>query len=59
MRRKQGKLRARLLLFVKRLDDSAPGFSLAVIDLAEVQHLTLNYAATRTALRFDDVPVWT
>jgi hypothetical protein len=42
---------------IEGFDQLAPGPALAVIDLAEIQHLPLDYLATGAALALDDIPV--
>jgi hypothetical protein len=36
---------------------AAPGSALAVIDLAEIQHLLLDHLATGATSVFDDIPM--
>src|SRR5262249_23694091 len=43
--------------FIKGFDQLAPSLALAVIDLAEVQHLPLHHLATGAALVLDNIPV--
>jgi hypothetical protein len=43
--------------FVEGLDLTAPSFMLAVVDLAQIQHLALNDLAARAALALDNVPI--
>jgi hypothetical protein len=43
--------------FIKGFDQLAPGFALAIIDLAEIKHLTLDNLAASAALALDDIPV--
>ena len=54
---KQRQLTVSLRVFVKRFNQLAPGILLAVVDLAEIQHLTLHHLATSTPPVLDDVPV--
>ena len=54
---KQRKLRALLRVFIERLNHPAPSRALARVDLAQIQHLALDYSAIGAALGFDDVPV--
>jgi hypothetical protein len=55
--RKQRKLAVPPAAFVKGFDQLAPSLALAVIDLAEIQHLPLNHLAAGAALVLDDIPV--
>jgi hypothetical protein len=55
--RKQGQLRWPLAPFIERFDDLAPRLALAVIDLAQIQHLPLHDLATSTALALDNIPI--
>src|SRR5262249_49674085 len=43
--------------FVKGIDDPAPGFPLAVVDLSQVENLSLYDLATRTAFALDNIPI--
>jgi hypothetical protein len=43
--------------FIEGIDQLAPSLALAVIDLAEIEHLPLDHLATGTALVLDDTPV--
>jgi len=43
--------------FVKGFDLPTPSCMLAVVDLAEIQHLTLHHLAAGTPLVFDDIPI--
>ena len=54
---KQRQLAVPPAAFIKGFDLAVPGIELAVIDLAEIQHLPLDYLATGAALVLDDVPV--
>src|SRR4051794_25517360 len=54
---KQGQLPGLLHLFVKGLDRPAPGFVLAVVDLAEIKHLALDDLAAGAALAFHNAPI--
>jgi hypothetical protein len=54
---KQGQLRVPLRSFIKGFDQMAPSLTLAVVDLAQVQHLPLHRFATRAALALDNIPV--
>jgi hypothetical protein len=55
--RKQRQLAVPPAAFIKGFDQLAPGLALAVIDLAEVQHLPLDHLATGAALVLDNIPV--
>ncbi len=55
--RKQRQLAVPLAAFVKGFDQMVPSLELAVIDLAEIQHLPLDHLATGAALVFNDIPV--
>jgi hypothetical protein len=55
--RKQRQLAVPLAAFIKSFDQLAPGLALAVIDLAEIQHLPLHHLAPGAALVLDDIPV--
>src|SRR5262245_51379494 len=55
--RKQGQLRWPLAPFIECFDDLAPRLALAVIDLAQIQHLPLHDLATSTALALDNIPI--
>jgi len=50
-------LRATLGIFIERLDHPAPPLALAVVDLAQIQHLALHDPAIGAAFGLDDVPV--
>ena len=54
---KQRQLAMPPAVFIKRFDQIAPRLALAIIDLAEIQHLPLNYLAAGAALVLDDIPV--
>jgi hypothetical protein len=43
--------------FIKSFDQAAPRLELAVIDLAEIQHLPLDNLATGAALVLHDIPI--
>ena len=43
--------------FIKGLDHTAPSLLLAVVDLAEIQHLALHHSAASTALALDNIPI--
>ncbi len=53
----QGQLRMSLRLLIEGFDHTAPRRELAVVDLAEIQHLPLHDLAARTALVLDNIPV--
>jgi hypothetical protein len=55
--RKQRQLAVPTAAFIKGFDQPAPRLELAVIDLAEIQHLPLDHLATGAALVLDDIPV--
>jgi len=50
-------LRAPLRIFIERFNNSAPSLALAVVDLTQIQDLSLHHPAIGAALGFDDVPV--
>jgi len=54
---KQGELSMPLRAFIESFDLTTPGLMLAVIDLAEIQHLALNDLAAGTAPVLDDIPI--
>jgi hypothetical protein len=54
---KQRKLSVAAGVFVKRLDHAAPGFMLAVVDLAEIQHLALHHLPGHAAAVLNNIPV--
>src|SRR5262249_54445642 len=54
---KQRQLAMPPAVFIKGFDQLAPGIALAVIDLAEIQHLPLHHLATGATLVLDDIPV--
>src|SRR5215467_6222900 len=55
--RKQRQLAVPTAAFIKGFDQVAPRLELAVIDLAEIQHLPLDHLATGAALVLDDIPI--
>src|SRR6201998_3884941 len=57
IRREQGKLLVAPGVFVKCFDQATPSLTLGVVDLAEIQHLTLHYFAGGAALALDNIPV--
>jgi len=54
---KQRQLAVPLAALIKGFDQPAPGIVLAVIDLAEIQHLPLDHLATGATLVLNDIPV--
>jgi hypothetical protein len=48
---------APLRVFIERLNHPTPGLALAVVDLAQIQHLPLYDSTIGAALSFDDVPI--
>src|SRR5215471_1200394 len=54
---KQRQLTVPPAAFIKGFDQAVPSLELAVIDLAEIQHLPLDHLATGAALVLDDIPV--
>jgi hypothetical protein len=54
---KQGELSVPLRAFIEGFDLPTPGLMLAVMDLAELQHLALNDLAAGTAPVLDDIPI--
>src|SRR6266508_620562 len=55
--RKQGKLGVAACPFIKGFDLTTPSLRLAVVDLAQVQHLPLHHLAASTALALDNSPI--
>jgi len=55
--RKQRQLAVPPAAFIKGFDQLTPSLALAVIDLAEIQHLPLDHLATGATLVLDDIPV--
>jgi hypothetical protein len=55
--RKQSELPVPACPFIKGFDLTTPGLMLAVIDLAEIQHLALHHPAAGAALALDNVPI--
>jgi hypothetical protein len=55
--RKQGQLGVAERPFIKDFDRTTPIPLLAVVDLAEVQHLALHHSAASTALALDNIPI--
>ena len=53
----QGQLGGLLRPLVKGLDHPAPGFLLAVVDFAEIEHLALHHLAAGAAPALDNAPV--
>jgi hypothetical protein len=54
---KQEQLSVPLSVFIEGFDVSTPGFMLAVVDLAQIQHLARHHFAAGTALVLDNIPV--
>ncbi len=54
---KQRQLPMTASVFVKRLNHPTPGFTLAVVDLAEIQHLALHHLPGHAAAVLDNIPV--
>ena len=44
-------------LLIEGFNVTTPGFVLAVVDLAEIQHLALHHLAAGTALVLDNIPI--
>ena len=55
--RKQSELPVASSIFIKRLDQATPGFALAVIDLAQIQHLPLHHLSGSATLVLDNIPI--
>src|SRR5712691_656049 len=55
--RKQGKLPVAAGPFIKGFDLTTPSLMLAVVDLAQVQHLPLYHLAASAALALDNIPI--
>ena len=55
--RKQGKLFVVASVFIEGFDLPTPSFMLAVVDLAEIQHLALHHFAAATSLVLDNIPI--
>nr|WP_202332159.1 hypothetical protein [Mesorhizobium sp. L-8-3] len=55
--RKQGQLPGMLGILVKGFDRSTSSLVLAIVDLAEIKHLTLHDLAADAALAFDNAPI--
>jgi hypothetical protein len=54
---KQGQLGVAARPFIKGFDRTTPILLLAVVDLAEIQHLTLHHSAASTTLALDNIPI--
>src|SRR5258708_18546661 len=54
---KQGQLRVSSSPFIKGFDHPTPSLVLAIVDLAQVQHLALHHLAARAAPALDNIPV--
>jgi hypothetical protein len=46
-----------LRAFIEGLDHPAPSLALAVVDLAEIQHLPLHHLAAGAAPALNDIPI--
>lgn len=57
VRRKDGQRQRAVALRIERFEGAAPTLTLAVIDLAQIEHGPLHHLAARTAARFDNAPV--
>jgi hypothetical protein len=55
--RKQKELRVVASVFVKGFDLPIPSFMLAIVDLAEIQHLALHHLTAATSLVLDNIPI--
>jgi len=55
--REQGQLGRALRRLIERLDDPAPSRPLAVVDLAQIEHLPLHHPAAGATLALDNVPI--
>jgi len=55
--RKQRQLAVPLVPFIKGFDQAVPSLELTTIDLAEIQHLPLDYLATGASLVLNNIPV--
>jgi hypothetical protein len=55
--RKQGKLFVVASVFIKGFDLPTPSFMLAIVDLAEIQHLALHHLTAATSLVLDNIPI--
>jgi hypothetical protein len=55
--RKQRYLPGAPTIFIESLDYPAPGFMLAVIQLAQIQHLSLHHPAASAAPVLDNAPI--
>jgi hypothetical protein len=55
--RKQRQLPVPSAAFIEGFDRLTPSRALAVIDFAEIQHLTLDHFATGAALVLNDIPI--
>jgi hypothetical protein len=54
---KQCELPVAASVFVERLDHPTPGFTLAVVDLAEIQHLALHHLPGHAAAVLNNIPI--
>ena len=55
--RKQKELRVVASVFIKGFDLPIPSFMLAIVDLAEIQHLALHHLTAATSLVLDNIPI--
>jgi hypothetical protein len=55
--RKQRQLCVAASAFIKGFDLPAPSLMLAVVDLAQIEHLPLHHFATSAALALDNIPI--
>src|SRR4029077_11745434 len=55
--RKQRKLRMAERPLIEGFDLTTPSLMLAVVDLAQVQHLSLHHPAASTSLALDNIPI--
>jgi hypothetical protein len=54
---KQRQLAVPLAPFIEGFDQAVPSLKLTIIDLAEIQHLSMDHLATGATLVFDNIPV--
>ena len=55
--REQKELRVVASVFIKGFDLPTPSFMLAIVDLAEIQHLALHHLTAATSLVLDNIPI--
>src|SRR5271170_8040299 len=55
--RKQKELRVVASVFIKGFDLPTPSFMLAIVDLAEIQHLALHHFTAAASLVLDNIPI--